>query len=87
MSYAPSEIDGKNFECSFSAFLLVTSGAKAVNTSRAKCNSCTRDYDSKETPSLMEGGRPQSPFHLNGSQCWKGIGGPVIWLLELVAVN
>ena len=74
MSYVPSEIDGKTFECSFSAFLLVTSRAKAVNTSRANCNSCTRDQDSKETPSLTEGGRLQSPFHLNGCQCWKGIG-------------
>ena len=73
MSYVPSEVDGKNFESSFSAFSLVPSREKTVNTSKANCNSCTRDYDSKETPSLVEEGRLQSPSHLNECWCWKGI--------------
>ena len=71
-----SPVNWQAFEIAFSVSSLVPNRGETVNTLRTEGNSCTRDYDSKETPSLMEVGRLQSQSHLSEGQGWKGIWGP-----------
>lgn len=69
-------VNWQAFEIAFSMSFLVPNRGEMVSALRTEGNSCTRDYDSKETPPLVEGGRRQSPSHLSEGQGWKGIWGP-----------